>query len=92
MTGASRPGRSPRRSRGRAAKVSKKGGRPSARRRQPRAPVPKRTPAPKATVALVSTEWLADHLDGVRVVDGTWHMPQLQRDPRREFEEGHIPG
>jgi thiosulfate/3-mercaptopyruvate sulfurtransferase len=42
----------------------------------------------------VSTEWLAAHLDDprVRVVDGTWHMPQLQRDPRREFGEEHIPG
>jgi len=28
----------------------------------------------------------------VRVLDGTWHMPQLQRDPRREFEDAHIPG
>jgi len=28
----------------------------------------------------------------VRVVDSTWHMPQLQRNARREFEEGHIPG
>jgi len=28
----------------------------------------------------------------VRVVDGTWHMPQLQRDARREFEEAHVPG
>ena len=44
--------------------------------------------------ALVSTEWLAARLTDprVRVVDGTWHMPQLQRDPRREFEEAHIPG
>jgi len=28
----------------------------------------------------------------VRVLDGSWHMPHLERDPRREFEEGHIPG
>ena len=44
--------------------------------------------------ALVSTRWLADHLDspGLRVVDGSWHMPQLKRDARAEFEAGHIPG
>ncbi len=44
--------------------------------------------------ALVSTQWLADHLDApdVRVVDGSWHMPQLSRDPRAEFAERHIPG
>ncbi len=44
--------------------------------------------------ALVSTQWLADHLDApdVRVVDGSWHMPQLERDPRAEFAEQHIQG
>ncbi len=44
--------------------------------------------------ALVSTEWLARHLDApdVRVVDGSWHMPQAKRDPRAEYEAQHIPG
>ena len=48
----------------------------------------------KAPGALVSTEWLAANLMNprVRVLDATWHMPQLQRDPRREFEDAHIPG
>jgi thiosulfate/3-mercaptopyruvate sulfurtransferase len=43
---------------------------------------------------IVSTEWLATHLHDpdLRVVDGTWHMPQLRRDPHREFAEAHIPG
>ncbi len=43
--------------------------------------------------ALVSTEWLAAHLDGpdVCVVDGSWHMPQLERDPRSEYDARHIP-
>jgi thiosulfate/3-mercaptopyruvate sulfurtransferase len=43
---------------------------------------------------LVSVEWLRGHLGetGLRVVDGTWHMPQLKRDARREFAEAHIPG
>jgi thiosulfate/3-mercaptopyruvate sulfurtransferase len=42
----------------------------------------------------VTTEWLAKHLDepDVRVVDGTWHMPQANRDARAEFEAAHIPG
>ena len=84
----------PRRSRRRAAKVARKVKRPAARRRQPRAAVAKRSSGPTAPDAIVSTEWLAAHLEDprVRVVDGTWHMPQLQRDPRREFEEVHIPG
>lgn len=43
---------------------------------------------------LVSTEWLAEHLDApdVRVVDASWHMPAAQRDPAAEFLQTHIPG
>jgi thiosulfate/3-mercaptopyruvate sulfurtransferase len=43
---------------------------------------------------VVSTEWLAKHLGArhLRVLDGSWHMPQLQRDPRAEFAAAHIPG
>ena len=43
---------------------------------------------------LVTTEWLAGRLRDadVRVIDGSWHMPQLRRDPRAEFEQGHIAG
>jgi thiosulfate/3-mercaptopyruvate sulfurtransferase len=45
-------------------------------------------------MTLVTTDWLGAHLrdDNVRVVDGTWHMLQLQRDPRAEFAQAHIPG
>ena len=44
--------------------------------------------------ALVSTAWLAGHLAeaDLKVVDGSWHMPQTKRDPAREFAEAHIPG
>jgi thiosulfate/3-mercaptopyruvate sulfurtransferase len=43
---------------------------------------------------LVSTAWLAEHLDApdVRVVDASWHMPAAQRDPGAEFLKVHIPG
>jgi len=41
---------------------------------------------------LVSTEWLAAHLDDVRVVDASWYMPGDNRDPKAEFEIAHIPG
>jgi thiosulfate/3-mercaptopyruvate sulfurtransferase len=43
---------------------------------------------------VVDTDWLAARLgDGnLRVVDGSWHMPQAKRDPRREFVDAHIPG
>ena len=41
---------------------------------------------------LVSTQWLAEHLTDVRVVDASWYMPDDKRNPAREFEEAHIPG
>lgn len=44
--------------------------------------------------ALVSTEWLEQHLDApdIRVVDASWYMPQMQRDARAEYEQEHIRG
>jgi thiosulfate/3-mercaptopyruvate sulfurtransferase len=46
------------------------------------------------TPALVTTEWLATRLGrrGPRVVDASWHMPQLQRDAHTEFVAAHVPG
>ena len=44
--------------------------------------------------ALVSTSWLAEHLDApdIRVVDATYTLPTLNRNPRAEYGEAHIPG
>lgn len=44
--------------------------------------------------ALVSTEWLADHLDApdVRIIDATLFLPGSDRDADEEFEIRHIPG
>ena len=43
--------------------------------------------------ALVSTQWLEDHLASpdVRVVDATFFLPHHGRDARAEFEQRHIP-
>ncbi len=43
---------------------------------------------------LVSTEWLAAHLDDpdLRVLDASWYLPTMNRDARAEYEAGHIPG
>lgn len=43
---------------------------------------------------LVSTEWLAEHLDApdVRVADASWYLPQAGRDPKAEYLAAHIPG
>ncbi len=44
--------------------------------------------------ALVSTSWLAEHLNApdIRVVDATYALPTLKRNPRAEYDEAHIPG
>ncbi len=44
--------------------------------------------------ALVSTEWLAAHLDApdVRVVDASYYLPIQNRDARQEYAAEHIPG
>ena len=43
---------------------------------------------------LVSTDWLAEHLNApdVKVLDASWYLPTENRDPRAEYEEAHIPG
>ncbi|WP_321446426.1 3-mercaptopyruvate sulfurtransferase [uncultured Cohaesibacter sp.] len=43
---------------------------------------------------LVDTEWLEAHLDSpdVVILDGSWYLPQLERDPKAEFKQAHIPG
>ena len=43
---------------------------------------------------MVSTEWLAEHLDepGVVIIDASWFMPGTPRDARAEHAQVHIPG
>ena len=43
---------------------------------------------------LVSTDWLAANLSNpdMRVLDGSWHLPDAGRDPKAEYEAAHIPG
>jgi len=42
----------------------------------------------------VTTDWLAQHLSdpNLVVLDGSWHLPTANRDPRAEYLAGHIPG
>jgi thiosulfate/3-mercaptopyruvate sulfurtransferase len=44
--------------------------------------------------SLVSTEWLAEHLDesDLVVVDSSWYMPSTNRSGRQEYLKAHIPG
>ncbi|KUJ85375.1 3-mercaptopyruvate sulfurtransferase [Ruegeria marisrubri] len=43
---------------------------------------------------LVSTDWLAAHLKDpdLRILDGSWYLPQQGRDAKAEYDEAHIPG
>ena len=44
--------------------------------------------------SLVSTDWLAEHINApdVRVVDASWYMPAENRIPAEEYQAEHIPG
>lgn len=43
---------------------------------------------------IVSTEWLAEHLNSpdVRIIDASWYLPQMGRDAKAEYRDEHIPG
>jgi thiosulfate/3-mercaptopyruvate sulfurtransferase len=47
---------------------------------------------PEDPSTLVSTDWLAAHLTGVRVLDASWYLPAQNRDAKAEYAAGHIPG
>ena len=42
---------------------------------------------------LVSTEWLHAHLKDpdLRILDGSYYLPQMGRDPRAEYDAAHVP-
>lgn len=43
---------------------------------------------------LVSTDWLAAHMKDpdLRILDASWYLPDAGRDPKAEYDAGHIPG
>ena len=46
------------------------------------------------TTPFVSTAWLAERLDdpSIAIIDGSWYLPAMNRDPEAEYRAGHIPG
>jgi thiosulfate/3-mercaptopyruvate sulfurtransferase len=42
----------------------------------------------------VSTDWLNERLNApaIVIVDGSWYLPTMKRDPGAEYRAGHIPG
>ena len=45
----------------------------------------------KDKMSLVETQWLADNLDKVKIIDCSWHMPQTKRNGFEEYKTEHIP-
>ena len=41
-------------------------------------------------MSLVSTYWLAKNQKKVKIIDATWHMPNLNRDSYQEYKNEHI--
>lgn len=50
--------------------------------------------SPVPLPAVVSDQWLAERLGtpGLIVLDASWYLPAMARDPRAEYAAGHIPG
>lgn len=46
------------------------------------------------TTPLVTTDWLAEHIDDANVVlvDASWYMPAANRSGRAEYLKSHLPG
>jgi thiosulfate/3-mercaptopyruvate sulfurtransferase len=49
---------------------------------------------PMPNAPFVSVEWLNERLAApdIVVVDGSWYLPTMNRDPEAEYRAGHIPG
>jgi len=43
-------------------------------------------------MSLVETDWLQKNIDNVKIIDCSWHMPQIKRNAFNEYNEQHIPG
>ena len=41
-------------------------------------------------MSLVETDWLEKNLDKVKIIDCSWHMPQVNRNGYEEYKLKHI--
>ena len=39
---------------------------------------------------LVSSEWLNQNLDKVKILDASWHLPNVKRNSFEEYKTSHI--
>ncbi len=42
-------------------------------------------------MSLVSTSWLNDNLNNVKILDCSWHLPNTKRNSYKEYINEHIP-
>jgi thiosulfate/3-mercaptopyruvate sulfurtransferase len=42
-------------------------------------------------MSLVTTDWVLDNLDSLKIIDASWHMPAQKRNPAEEYRNAHIP-
>ena len=40
---------------------------------------------------LISTEWLEKNIKTVKILDASWHLPNVNRNPFEEYKLNHIP-
>ena len=43
-------------------------------------------------MSLVTSDWLENNLNDVKIIDCSWHMPGIDRNPEEEYSINHIPG
>ena len=43
-------------------------------------------------MSLVSTDWLYNNIDKVKIFDSSWHLPNENRNAFEEYRKGHIQG
>ena len=41
-------------------------------------------------MSLVSTEWLASNFEKVKILDCSWHLPNVSRNSKKEFDKDHL--
>ena len=42
-------------------------------------------------MSLVTSDWLENNLSDVKIIDCSWHMPGIDRNPKEEYSKNHIP-
>ena len=42
-------------------------------------------------MSLVTTDWVLENLNSLKIIDASWHMPAQKRNPAEEYLNAHIP-